>query len=74
MNDKIKQMYALLKTKGKDNVRATIAREYNKSFDYVKNHWILKGTIPEEYQQDVIDVLEGELKKEIEEVEKILAK
>lgn len=74
MDNKIKQIFSLLRTEGKDNVRTIIGKKYNMSLDSVKNHWLLKGRVPKQHESEIINILEKELKKQIDEDKKILAK
>lgn len=74
MTDRIKRIFTSLRADRKNAIRVVLATRYNMSVDSVKNMWIYGGKIPAKYQKEVLEILQNELKKQIDEDKKILAK
>lgn len=73
MRNKIKQIFISLKREKREEMRLFISKRYGKAVDTVKNNWLKKGDVPAQYQDEVLEILEQELKKQIEEDKKILS-
>jgi hypothetical protein len=74
MTDRIKRIFTSLRVDRKNAIRVVLATRYNMSVDSVKNMWIYGGKIPAKYKKEVLEILENELKNQIDEDKKILAK
>ncbi|CAA7389524.1 hypothetical protein [Chryseobacterium fistulae] len=75
MNDKkekIKRIFASISSKHKNNVRKTLSDQFNVTVDSVKINWIYGGKIPENYIDEVLEILEREAKMQHSEILKLI--
>ena len=65
---KIRELFAVLTSERKNNVRTKLSKKFKISVDSVKINWIYAGKIPDQNIDDVLKVINSELKMQSDEL------
>ena len=65
---KIRELFAVLTSERKNNVRTKLSKRFKISVDSVKINWVYAGKIPKENIDHVLEVINSELEKQSDEL------
>ena len=65
---KIRELFAVLTSERKNNVRTILSKKFNISVDSAKMNWIYAGKIPKQNVDEVLEIIKSELKKQSDEL------
>jgi hypothetical protein len=61
---KIREMFQVLSSERKNNVRSILSEKFNITVDSAKMNWVYAGKIPEQNIDEVLEIIRAELKKQ----------
>ena len=61
---KIREIFSVLNSERKNNVRAILSEKFNITVDSAKMNWVYAGKIPEQKVDEVLEIIKNEAKKQ----------